>query len=176
MKPTENDILNALKKTVSASDLNDKIPSLSEERLNQFYDSISKQLMETNEAEVFIDGASDSDDNGGVGVVLKSNGKELEYISRSVGKKTNNEAEYLAMIAGLELALNNNFNSVKVYSDSELLVNQINRKYKVKAENLRPLFNQVLDVLDEFKTFEVKWIPREQNTGADNLAKEGSKQ
>ena len=108
MKPTENDILNALKTTVSASDLNDKIPSLSEERLNQFFDSISKQLMGTNEAEVFIDGASDSDDNGGVGVVLKSNGKELGNISRSVGKKTNNEAEYLAMIAGLELALNNN--------------------------------------------------------------------
>ncbi len=176
MKPTENDILNALKTTVSASDLNDKIPSLSEERLNQFYNSISKQLMGTNEAEVFIDGASDSDDNGGVGVVLKSNGKELGNISRSVGKKTNNEAEYLAMIAGLELALNNNFNSVKVYSDSELLVNQINGKYKVKAENLRPLFNQVIDVLDEFKTIEVNWIPREQNSSADNLAKEGSKQ
>ena len=84
MKPTENDILNALKKTVSASDLNEKIPSLSEERLNQFYESISKQLMETNEAEVFIDGASDSNDNGGVGVVLKSSGQVLEYISRSV--------------------------------------------------------------------------------------------
>lgn len=176
MKPTENEILDALKTTVSASDLNDKIPSLSAERLNQFYDSISKQLMETTEAEIFIDGASDSNNNGGVGVVLKSNGKELENISRSVGKKTNNEAEYLAMIAGLELVLNNNFNTVKVYSDSELLVNQINGKYKVKAKNLQPLFNQVLDVLDEFETFKVSWIPREENSSADNLAKQGSKQ
>lgn len=176
MKPTENEILDALKTTVSASDLNDKIPSLSEERLNQFYDSISKQLMETTEAEIFIDGASDSNNNGGVGVVLKSNGKELENISRSVGKKTNNEAEYLAMITGLKLALNNNFNTVKVYSDSELLVNQINGKYKVKAKNLQPLFNQVLDVLDEFETFKVSWIPREENSSADNLAKQGSKQ
>jgi len=80
------------------------------------------------------------------------------------------------MIAGLETALNNNFNNIKVYSDSELLVKQVNGRYKVKAENLKPLFNQVLDVLNEFKKFEVSWISREKNSLADNLAKRGSKQ
>ena len=176
MKPTENDILEALKTTISASDLTDKIPLLSEERLNEFYESISNQLMKPSEAEVFIDGASDSENNGGIGIILKSDGKEVENISRSVGKKTNNEAEYLAMIAGLELALNNNFNDIKIYSDSELLVNQINGKYKVKAKNLMPLFNQVIDVLDEFKKYEITWIPRDKNSSADDLAKQGSKQ
>jgi len=176
MKPTENDILKALKSTITLSDLTDKLPSLSEERLNEFYESISSRLLNTAEAEVFIDGASDSEDNGGIGIVLKSNGKNVKNISRSVGKKTNNEAEYLAMIAGLELALNNNFNEIIIYSDSELLVNQINGKYKVKAKNLRPLFDQVLDVLDEFAKYEVTWIPRDKNGVADDLAKQGSKQ
>ena len=176
MKLTENDILKALKSTITLSDLTDKLPSLSEERLNEFYESISSRLLNTAEAEVFIDGASDSEDNGGIGIVLKSNGKNVKNISRSVGKKTNNEAEYLAMIAGLELALNNNFNEIIIYSDSELLVNQINGKYKVKAKNLRPLFDQVLDVLDEFAKYEVTWIPRDKNGVADDLAKQGSKQ
>lgn len=176
MKITENDILEAIKTTITASDLTDKLPSLSEERLNEFYKSISKRFMKTAEAEIYIDGASDSEDNGGIGIVLKSNGRDVENISRSVGKKTNNEAEYLAMIAGLELALNNNFNNIKIYSDSELLVNQINGKYKVKAKNLQPLFNQVLDSLGEFKKYEVSWIPREKNSSADDLAKQGTHQ
>ncbi|MHC4499688.1 MAG: phosphoribosylglycinamide formyltransferase [Planctomycetota bacterium] len=86
-----------------------------------------------------------------------------------LGQTTNNVAEYTAINKALEAAKRLGAKRLNVFSDSELLVRQVNGEYKVKSERMRPLFRQTIGLLDEFEEWKVQYIPREKNTEADRL-------
>lgn len=110
----------------------------------------------------------------GIGAVLHNDkGDIVAEISKYIGHSTNNKAEFLALIAGLEKALELGAEHVDINSDSELIVRQIEGTYRSKA--MKQLFDQVISLLDEFKSYTVQHIPREQNTEADNLSKRALK-
>ncbi|MGQ9486535.1 MAG: ribonuclease HI family protein [Armatimonadota bacterium] len=123
---------------------------------------------------LYIDGASKGNPGwAGIGVVLCNEaGEPVKEISESIGVATNNVAEYRALIRGLEEARAMGWDSVEVYTDSELLVRQLNGQYEVHARHLVPLHRRALQLLKLFKTAWIYHIPREQNARADRLAKE----
>ncbi|HHT01389.1 MAG TPA: ribonuclease HI family protein [Firmicutes bacterium] len=105
-----------------------------------------------------------------LGVVIAENGQVIKTISEYVGETTNNVAEYLAVIRGLEEAMSLGAERVQIRSDSELLVKQINGQYKVKNEGLRPLYLLVKVLMEKFTEVSFLHINREQNKEADWLA------
>ncbi len=106
-----------------------------------------------------------------IGAIIKDKqGKVIATISQSIGRATNNQAEYRAIIAALEKATKAGIRQVDIRSDSELVVRQLNRQYRVKSASLKPLYQQAKQLLDQLESFTITHIPREQNTEADNLA------
>lgn len=86
-----------------------------------------------------------------------------------IGKGTNNEAEYKALIWGLQNAIDLGINSIKCIADSELMVNQINGKYKVNSKTLKPLYAQACDLVDKFESFSLKHVLRSSNKKPDEM-------
>lgn len=126
---------------------------------------------------VFTDGGSRGNPgHSGFGVVIYDEKKQVvAKLSKYIGIKTNNEAEYSALVDALSWLRDNStlhsISSVTFYSDSQLMVRQLQGKYKVKAENIKPLFNQAKSLLDSLNlTYQFNDIPREQNSLADELA------
>ena len=89
-----------------------------------------------------------------------------------IGTATNNVAEYQALLAGLELALDRGVERLDVFLDSELVVRQVNGQYKVKDAGLKPLHAQACQLLSRFHEVDVKHVRREQNAEADRLVDE----
>jgi formyltetrahydrofolate-dependent phosphoribosylglycinamide formyltransferase len=96
-------------------------------------------------------------------------GKQIAAKAFYLGENTNNVAEYTAVLKALECAKQYNTPKISVFSDSELLVQQLKGKYKVKSENILPLFEQVRTMLLEFDSYEIKHITRDKNSKADEL-------
>jgi ribonuclease HI len=108
-----------------------------------------------------------------IGVTLHDEkGKLLDKISERIGVATNNVAEYKAVIAGLEKAIKLGAKEVKLVSDSELVVRQINGRYKVKNAGLRPLYSEVVKLAGRLDKFTASNVRRGQNAAADGLANE----
>ena len=123
---------------------------------------------------IYSDGAARGNPGpAGIGVVVKHGHKVVAEVAEYLGKTTNNVAEYLAFISGLEEALACGAKEVECYADSELLVRQINGEYKVKNEGLAPLFHHAMALLKRFDDFKVVYIPREKNKEADRLSNVG---
>lgn len=108
-----------------------------------------------------------------MGVVIREKTRTLLEISEYIGKTTNNFAEYLALIRGLEEALLAGANEASFYCDSELLVKQIKGEYKVKNEGLKPLHLHALSLIQKYKSFSIEHTYREENKHADELANRG---
>lgn len=127
---------------------------------------------------VYTDGASRGNPgHAGIGVVLyDEEGNIIKEIFDYIGQTTNNIAEYKALIAGLNEALEMGYDEIEFYADSELMIKQINGLYKVKNEGIKPLYKQVCELLKEFQSYTATHIPREKNKRADELANEGIKQ
>lgn len=120
---------------------------------------------------VFCDGASRSNPgDASIGVSISLDGKEIHTISRKIGIATNNEAEYQALIDGLNYCIDNSINEIDVFLDSKLVVEQVNKNFKVKAGNLKALNSQVENMIKEFEYIEFKHVYREENKRADQLA------
>ena len=96
-------------------------------------------------------------------------GAQLQARGIVLGRATNNVAEYTGLIKALDAAAQRGARQLTVFSDSELLVKQINGLYKVKSELIRPLFEQAVSLLAQFGSWQVRHVPREQNTEADKL-------
>lgn len=124
---------------------------------------------------IYSDGASKGNPgDAGIGVVISdTQGKVLREIAEYIGKQTNNVAEYSALIRGLQEAADLGATQVEIRTDSELLARQLTGVYKVKAPNLRPLFEQLISLLRVFERASVTHVFRELNTRADELANEG---
>ncbi len=106
-----------------------------------------------------------------LGYVLEYDGKK-EKFKKFLGVATNNQAEYEAIIAALSRAKALKAETVDLYSDSELIVNQLSQKYKVKDKNLAKLFVKVWNLTLYFKKIKFIHIYREANKQADALVNE----
>ena len=120
---------------------------------------------------VYIDGASRGNPgDAGCGVVVYGVEKEPMRFGKYLGHATNNVAEYNALIFALEKLIELDIKKVKILSDSQLLVSQVNGDYAVKDTNLKKLFRVYLGLMVKFDSITVKHIPRELNREADKLA------
>ena len=128
--------------------------------------------MKIEKAVLYTDGASRGNPGpAAIGAVIRDGkGRVLTRISRSIGRTTNNQAEYRAIIAALEEASRLGAEQVEVRSDSELAVRQINGRYRVKNKALKPLHQRVRELLSLFQAFAIVAIPRHQNAEADRLS------
>ena len=127
---------------------------------------------------LFTDGACEFDNdykpiNAGIGGVIKIKDKTIFSFSENVGIKTNNEAEYLALIKGINLCLENNISNISIFADSELVVRQINGDYKVKNERMAALHKRTHELLSKFNSWEINHVLRDKNNEADDLSKQG---
>jgi formyltetrahydrofolate-dependent phosphoribosylglycinamide formyltransferase len=98
-----------------------------------------------------------------------SNGNQIVGKGFFLGRTTNNIAEYTSFLKALEAAKQVEAEQLTVYSDSELLVKHINGQYKVKSEQIRPLFRKAVELLNGFESWQVHHIPREKNQQADDI-------
>jgi len=120
---------------------------------------------------IFTDGGARGNPGpAGIGVViLDEKGSAVEEISESIGQATNNQAEYKALIAGLVKAKELGARELEVFLDSELVVKQLNKEYRVKDKDLASLFVSVYNLTLGFKKVVFKHIRREKNRLADKL-------
>jgi acyl dehydratase/ribonuclease HI len=103
-------------------------------------------------------------------IVRRPDGVKHESLGKYIGRATNNVAEYYALIAALDYAAASGIKRLRVYSDSQLIVNQIKGLYKVKHPDLRPLHERAKKQAATLETFTIQYVPREQNRDADDLA------
>jgi acyl dehydratase len=103
-------------------------------------------------------------------IVRRPDGSTHESLGKYIGRTTNNVAEYYALIAALDYAAASGIRRLRVYSDSQLIVNQIKGLYKVKHPDLRPLHERAKKQAATLETFTIQYVPREQNRDADDLA------
>lgn len=116
-------------------------------------------------------GARGNPGPAGAGVVIRSDdGTLLFEAAYFLGKQTNNSAEYQALIRALQRAQSFGDQPICVCSDSELLVRQITGQYRVKSLTLRPLFEQAQALLLKVSCWNLRYVPREENRRADELA------
>ena len=151
-----------------------------------FIDDISKNVESVKDTwdvldsdySLFIDGAAEFDEdlkpnNAGIGGLINK-GDELVYsFSENIGIRTNNEAEYSALIKGIKACLDYKIYHINIFSDSELVVNQVNGKYKLKDPKMIKLHAEVAKLCSELESWTISHVPREQNEEADHLSKIG---
>ncbi len=121
---------------------------------------------------IYVDGASRGNPGeAGAGVLIKNeNGNVIKRATRYLGITTNNVAEYKALIHALEIVRQIGCDRVRIFSDSQLMVRQINGQYTVKSEDLKPLFHEVMSLLKGLKGHDIIHIVRTENKEADKLA------
>ncbi|UCH43842.1 MAG: ribonuclease HI family protein [Dehalococcoidales bacterium] len=123
------------------------------------------------------DGASQGNPGpAAIGVIIRDeSNRQLASISRRIGRTTNNQAEYQAIIAALERAIKLGASRVELRSDSELVVKQVNGRYRVKNASLKPLYQKVNQLRNQLVDFRITHVNREQNKEADRLANKALK-
>lgn len=121
---------------------------------------------------LYTDGAARGNPGpAGAGAFLCDNsGNTVEELMEYLGETTNNVAEYRALLLGLKRAKDLGATEIEILADSELMVRQIQGKYRVKNEGLRPLFQEAMRLLKQFQKYSINHIDREENSEADRLA------
>ena len=118
-----------------------------------------------------VDGALNAQGSGAGLILTSPEGIDIEYALRFGFHASNNEAEYEAVIAGLNLAHSLEVDQLEVHSDSQLVVRQIEDTYEVKGEKMVLYLQKFRDLLKKFVSVQIKYIPRTENSRADTLAK-----
>jgi ribonuclease HI len=119
-----------------------------------------------------IDGASRGNPGpASYAVVIRDpGGKVILELAKNIGRETNNVAEYYALLAALDYATSHNIPALRVRSDSELLVRQMQGRYKVKSADLKPLHERASKMAKQLGYFAIEHVRRELNRDADALA------
>ncbi len=120
------------------------------------------------------DGASKGNPgDAGAGYILSRDASIIARGKKYLGVTTNNVAEYMAMIIGLEKALSLGATGVIALTDSQLIVNQIEGLYRVRKSHLKPLHRRCLDLISDLDTFTIRYVPSSRNR-AHRLAEEAA--
>tara|TARA_Y100000817_G_C16848350_1_gene541006 strand:- start:674 stop:1081 length:408 start_codon:yes stop_codon:yes gene_type:complete len=108
----------------------------------------------------------------GSGYVIFNNNNNVVYegFQKVSDKNTNNFAEYMGIILGLELALENKIENIHIKGDSLLVINQLTGKWKVKSANIKALYTKATSLLEQFNIVSLHHVRRENNKLADSLA------
>lgn len=119
-----------------------------------------------------VDGAARGNPGpaGAGAALLDKQGRSLAEKTMYLGKATNNEAEYQALVMGLTLALERDHPRILIQTDSELMARQITGEYKIKEPRLKKYFTQAHALLEKFQKWEVRAVPRAENRLADRLS------
>ncbi|HPJ11822.1 MAG TPA: ribonuclease HI family protein [Caldisericia bacterium] len=122
---------------------------------------------------VFTDGASRSNPGlASCAYIIQENDTVLHEYGKFLGIQTNNFAEYTAVLSALEKCQKENYDNITLFSDSLLVVNQCNHIWKVKSQDLFPIYKSIMDLLRSFRCVKFVHIPREKNKHADRLCNE----
>jgi ribonuclease HI len=105
-------------------------------------------------------------------VVQDADGQVLQEKGEKIGRATNNVAEYRALLLGIEMARGLGASELELVGDSELIVRQVEGKYKVKDAALRELHTEVKRALELFESWSIRHVRREHNAEADRLVNE----
>ncbi len=178
-----SDILKAMARTKALSGVSDELPDLSPATLRAVLQEAACLLQQlspsgrarqptTDSLILYVDGAARGNPGpAGIGVVMRDEaGSFREEYQAYIGEATNNAAEYQALLFGLRKAREVGHAAVKIFSDSELLVRQIQGRYRVKDPRLQRFYDQVRDILQSFEAVEIAHVGREMNARADLLA------
>jgi ribonuclease HI len=124
---------------------------------------------------LFTDGAARGNPGpAGIGVVIEDDqGMRLQGRSGYIGTATNNQAEYRALLEGLRTVAQWRPDRLEVYLDSQLVVEQLNGRYRIKEKTLQELCRQAQELLRSFPSVVVQHVERSKNRGADGLANRG---
>ena len=129
--------------------------------------------------QLYTDGAAEFDDdykpiNAAIGGLLKKGDEVIFSFAENIGSgRTSNEAEYLALIKGIQGCLEYEVYDVSICADSKLVVNQVNGKYKLKDSKMIKLHGEVIKLCSKLKSWNISHVVREKNTEADDLSKKG---
>ncbi len=125
---------------------------------------------------IYVDGASlGNPGESGAGIVaLDEEDNEFWRDSTYLGQMTNNMAEYEALVRALRKIEKSECRFVHVYTDSLLVASQVNGRYRLRSDGLRPYLEEVRRLASSFSSFSIHHIPREKNRVADKLAKQAA--
>jgi len=128
--------------------------------------------MDNSTWKAWFDGATNPNPGErGIGGVLKGPAGERIEISENIGFGTNNEAEYAALMAVLDAAIDAKVQKLEVFGDSQLVIKQVSGEWLINAKTLVPMCRSVLDLKAQIPSVVMRWIPRDQNSEADALSK-----
>ena len=133
---------------------------------------MSSKTIKHQKIKIYTDGGARGNPGpAGIGVVVYDiDDNIINTKSEYIGKATNNQAEYMAVVAAMELIARYEVEEINFFLDSELVVKQLNREYKVKNKGLAPLFVKVYNSILKYKKVTFTHIRREFNKEADKLA------
>jgi ribonuclease HI/probable phosphoglycerate mutase len=123
---------------------------------------------------VHVDGASSGNPGkSGAGIVVRDDRGETVFTRGAyLGEMTNNMAEYEALLRALTAAVEHSVRDITIYTDSQLVANQVTGVYRIKNRTLLGYVLRVKEIVSNFEHFTIQYIPREQNREADRLAKD----
>ena len=165
--------IEALKKVLS-NDFFKLIVDMVDKSTSDVLLNLNGRLNDDGKISMYIDGAADlNSKTAGIGGVIYKDNEELFTFSEYLNDSTNNEAEYIALIRGLEYLVEMKLLNVQIFSDSELVVKQINGEYKVKNSRMILLNQKASSLFSQLEEWSFTHVLREKNKVADKLAGEG---
>jgi ribonuclease HI len=121
--------------------------------------------------DIYIDGAARGNPGeSGIGVLIKEKNGSTREIKKYLGTRTNNQAEYTALITALESIKDRQNQEIRIFTDSLLLANQMNGIWKVRHPEIKALHTKAKSLIEGFSRVIISHVPREQNAEADRLA------
>jgi ribonuclease HI len=130
-------------------------------------------IQEKEAATIYIDGASRGNPgSSAIGIVIIDAKGKKRKVKKYLGIHTNNQAEYHALITALTSAKKLKKTHLTIFTDSQLLANQVNRLWKVRDAEIKVLYQEAISLISGFKKVKLSHIPRRLNEEADRLANE----
>lgn len=124
-------------------------------------------------AKVIVDGRGNARNRGSCAAVIKINNKIVfEGAIRLTGEPSNNEAEYEAVIYGMKKSIELGLREIEIYSDSQLIVNQLMGIYRIRQSNLQRYFQSAIELASSFEDISINWVPRKFTKHPDSLCRE----
>ena len=121
--------------------------------------------------DIYIDGAARGNPGeSGIGVLIREESGRTREVKKYLGTRTNNQAEYTALITALESVKDHKNQEIHIFTDSLLLANQMNGIWKVRHPEIKELHTKAKSFIEGFSRVTIRHIPRELNKEADRLA------